>query len=213
MEQYSVVLVCNGKEYKTFIDGDIRSDDELTFVVNGVKIHVEFDGNLYIEDVSTYSGEQLKSLAFLTQKNGEVVLSDYHFKCRVPVAVVNKQTHETTATYVEIEMKHDGTPGNAVRYVYSLLDARSQMTDIDYAISDLRSQLRDLYTIRICGCCKYGQANPYGGDGYLNYLCFRKNKIGYLQFSTGVDKKDWEFFSDKRNVEATRPTYCCEEFE
>lgn len=214
MKQYSAVLVCRGVEYNTSVNGDIHSDDELTFVLNGIKIHVEFDGNLYIEnkDFVNYSDEQLDFLT-LCKENNEVILTNYYFKCRIPAAIVNKYTHETTAALIEMKMEHEDTSNHAIRYTYTLLNAKSQMMDIDYAISDLQRQLSNLYNICICGCCKYGQANPYGGDTYLNYLCFRKNKIGYLEFNNGVDKKDWEFFTDKMNAESTRPVYYCKEFE
>ena len=212
MEEYSASLACKGLEYKTFVNGDISSDDELTFEVKGVKIHVEFDGSLYIEDFANYSKEQLSFLT-LYQKNNSAFLTNYVFTCHIPVDVVKNETGKINKTFMTAVSRHEGTQDNKVAYLFRLLNAKSERTYIDDAISELQSQLSDECSIRICGCCKYGQANPYGGDVYLNFLCFRKNKARYLQFPTGVDKKDWEFFLDKRNTETTRPTYNCKEFE
>lgn len=212
MKQYSGSLACKGLVYKTFVNGDILSDDELTFEVRGIKIHVEFDGNLYIENSMDYSGEQLGFLT-LYQKNDIVVLTNYVFTCLIPITVVKSETGEMDKAFLTTESRHEGTQDNKVVYLFHLLNAKSEKTYIDDAISELLSQLSNKYSICICGCCKYGQANPYGGDVYLNYLCFRKNKTEYLKYHTGVDKKDWEFFMDERNVETTRPIYSCKEFE
>lgn len=212
MEQYSASLTCKGLKYNVFVNGDMFSDDELTFEVKGVKIYVEFGGSLYIEDFTNYSDEQLSFLT-LYQKNNSAFLTNYVFTCPIPVTVVKNETGEINKTFMIAVNRHEGTQDSNIAYLFNLLNAKSEMTYIDDAISELQSQLSAEYSICICGCCKYGQANPYGGDVYLNYLCFKKNKAGYLQFHTGVDKKDWGFFLDMRNVETTRPTYSCKEFE
>lgn len=213
MEPYSALLFCKGIPYKSFINMDIFSDDELTIQVNGIKIHIEFDGSLYIEpeDYVAYSDEQLEILT-LSKRHGYLFLVNYSFSYRIPITAVNKQTNDMVATFLEGEIKQQSPNTDKVDYLFSLFDAKSQMTDIEYAIHDIRKQLSGLYDIHICACCKYGQSNPYGGDTYLNYLCFRKNKNGYLQFHDGVEKKDWEYFTDEKNAEPTRPFYSCEEF-
>lgn len=211
LKRYSSLFVCKGVEYKTFVNGDMYDDDELTFEINGVKICVEFDGSLYIENFADYSNERLSFLTFY-QKNDAAFLTNYVFACFIPVSVVKKETGEMSKSFLTIVNRHKGAQDNAATHLLQLLNEKSEMEYIDDAVNELQNKLSGRYSICICGCCKYGQENPYGGDAYLNYLCFRKNKAKYLQFQSGVGKLDWEFFTDEKNVEKTRPVYGCEEF-
>lgn len=212
LEKYAAVLSCKGAEYKTFINQDIKSDDELTFCVNGIKISVEFGGNLYIENYADYKAKQLVFLTFY-EKNNTLFLTGYCLTFSIPITIIDKVTNDVINTFISVEMRRENTENIPVWYLYQLLNAKSTKGDIYDAIKDLQSQLSNLYIIKICSCCKYGQENPYGGDVYLNYLCFKKNKHAYLLFSNGALKSDYAFFMNKQNAELTRLFYSCEDFK
>lgn len=202
MEPYEARFVYKGEVYDTVLD-----EGDLYCMINGVRIEVEFDGALYIEYPDQYEEDQLDFFAHI--KHHDIfVLTDYLFQYCLPVRVREKDSGQELKTCLLGTIEHDGVG----HYSWTILSACSSMDDVEYAIFDLQKQLGWAHLLEICCCCQYGESNPYGGDPYLNFLCFRKNKEGYAALGGNVEKKDWPFFTDEKNAESTRPLYHCADF-
>lgn len=201
-EPYQVLFTTNGKTYK-----GVLNEKERCFQINGVQIEVEFDNVLYIENPQNYKE---CTFAFLNyeEKWGSLFLRDFQFTYTLPITLRDTKTNSVVAanfTGVLTDTK------GVTQYLWKVLGKSSDKRDTEYAILDLQSKLYPRYEIQCCCCCKYGQANPYGGDPYINFICFRKNKSAYETLGI-VDKADWAFFQDEDNISDTRPLYCCEDF-
>lgn len=206
MEPYTVKFTYKGEIYHTTLEVC-----DLHCIINGVRIEVELDGNLYIEQPDLYGADQLAFFSYdkrYDQRLDSLILADYRFQYCLPVKVFEREGQHAIETCLLGCLEHDGD----VRYSWTILGASSSSSDIEYAILELQKQLQQTHFIEICCCCQYGDTNPYGGDPYLNFLCFRKKKGEYMALGGRVNKHDWTFFTDEKNVESTTPLDHCSDF-
>lgn len=198
MQPYDVLFTTKGKTYRA-----VLNEPELCFTIQNITIQVEYDGSLYIDAPQPFQPEAFGFLSY-TEKSGSLFLNHYQFEYCLPIRLTQTQQGNT----VNALMLGSSTNDETAHYAWSLLHAHSTQADAEYAIIDLQNQLYPAYQMEICCCCQYGQANPYGGDITLNFLCFYKNEEGYKNLGI-VNKADWPYFTNPANTNPTRPFYHC----
>ncbi len=215
MKEYLAVFVNNGKTHHIIIENHLLVDDDLfiIFKFEGIEVGVELDGNLFIEKPSTYSSEQLGQFSFSEVHEEFALLTDYQLNYDVPVIVTELATGEHIETTMYGQINHTR---NQKLNRLELLEAEivvEESYQLFERLNDLQPQLAE-YNIHLCAFCKFGQENPYGGDLFMNYLCFKKNKTDFIKrFPKGVGKTDWAFFRNPDNCSNCYIFNSCEEFE
>jgi hypothetical protein len=140
------------------------------------------------------------------------LLKNYKLKTFIPINIVDKKYGNENMAEMIIEIKNYN---NKNYQKIKILDREIIINENNYinSFEKIYSDIKDKYIIKICIYCRKSHWNPYGGNDFINQICFKnifdefnkietknKNSVGYLM-------------AINNNFQNVLLTECCKEYK
>jgi hypothetical protein len=126
------------------------------------------------------------------EKQDFYLIKNYKLKTFIPINIFAKKCGDESKTELTIELINEN---NKNYQKLKIFDKEVIIKENNYtnAFEKIYNDIKDKYIIKICVYCKKSNWNPYGGNDFVNQVCFKnifeefnkietkdKNNVGHL---------------------------------